>query len=82
MKSDVVQELDYLINERGQDFDYVLVEASGIADPERLSQLFWVDSGLESSLYLDAIICVVEANNVENHLNSDGEGFLFLRERE
>ncbi len=45
-------------------FDYILLETSGLADPGNLAPLFWVDDGLGSSIYLDGIVTLVDANNV------------------
>ena len=45
-------------------FDYIILETSGLADPGNLVPLFWVDDGLGSSLYLDGVVCLVDAKNL------------------
>ena len=45
-------------------FDYIILETSGLADPGNLVPLFWVDEGLGSSLYLDGVVCLVDAKNL------------------
>ncbi|KAL9128558.1 MAG: hypothetical protein Q9217_002791 [Psora testacea] len=45
-------------------FDHIILETSGLADPGNLVPLFWVDEGLGSSLYLDGVVCLVDAKNV------------------
>ncbi|KAL9104398.1 MAG: hypothetical protein Q9163_000656 [Psora crenata] len=45
-------------------FDYIILETSGLADPGNLVPLFWVDEGLGSTLYLDGVVCLVDAKNV------------------
>ena len=52
--------LDVLLEQKER-FDYVLVEATGIADPEAVCEVFWVDEGLGSRVYLDGVICLVDA---------------------
>ncbi|CAD7952419.1 unnamed protein product [Amoebophrya sp. A120] len=49
-------------------FDYILVEANGVADPEDLLQTFWVDEGLDSEIYLDAVVTVIDVTNIESQL--------------
>eukprot|EP00392_Amoebophrya_sp_AT5.2_P008014 g8033.t1 len=49
-------------------FDYILVEAAGVANPEELLNTFWVDSGLESEIYLDGVVTVVDVSAIENQL--------------
>lgn len=41
--------------------DAIFIETDGLADPEPLVRSFWVDSELESAIYLDGIICIVDS---------------------
>ena len=57
-------------------FDYIFVECSGMADPGSLARIFWVDDELESDVYLDGIITLVDAKHILQHINevkSDGK---------
>lgn len=45
-------------------FDYVIVETAGVADPERVIGLFWVDADLGSQIHLDGVATVVDAHNI------------------
>lgn len=45
-------------------FDHVIVETSGVADPQRVISLFWMDSELGSDVHLDGVITVVDAFNI------------------
>ena len=40
-----------------------------IGNPGKLANVFWLDDELESRMYLDAIVTVVDAKNVERHLD-------------
>ena len=42
----------------------VLVEASGLADPEPLARAFWVDEAVGSSVHLDGVVAVVDASRI------------------
>jgi G3E family GTPase len=67
VKDSLVLTLERLL-ERRSDLDYVLIEASGMADPGPVASIFWLDGALDSRLRLDGIICCVDARNVEYQL--------------
>eukprot|EP01120_Amphizonella_sp_Union-15-10_P005663 TRINITY_DN1705_c0_g1_i1.p1 TRINITY_DN1705_c0_g1~~TRINITY_DN1705_c0_g1_i1.p1 ORF type:complete len:354 (+),score=60.14 TRINITY_DN1705_c0_g1_i1:45-1106(+) len=60
VKGDMLLALENLI-QTNPNFDYVIIETTGLADPGPLARSFWVDSELESLVFLDAIICVVDS---------------------
>ena len=55
--------IESLISRRGN-FDYIILETSGLADPGNLAPLFWVDDGLGSTIYLDGIVTLIDAKNI------------------
>lgn len=55
--------------ERRGTFDYILLETTGLADPGNIAPLFWVDDGLGSSIYLDGIVTLVDAKNINKLLD-------------
>ena len=57
----------------GKPFDYIILETSGLADPGNLVPLFWVDEGLGSSLFLDGVVCLVDAGNLVRSLEEPSE---------
>jgi len=63
IKDSGVNAIESLMDRRGT-FDYIILETSGLADPGNLAPLFWVDEGLGSSIYLDGIVCLVDAKNI------------------
>ncbi|KAK2740739.1 hypothetical protein FQN57_005971 [Myotisia sp. PD_48] len=60
--------IESLMDRRGT-FDYILLETTGLADPGNIAPLFWVDDGLGSSIYLDGIVTVVDAKNINKLLD-------------
>ena len=54
----------------GREFDYVVVETSGLAEPLAVAQTFLVPE-LESSYRLDAVVTVVDSANIETWLASN-----------
>jgi G3E family GTPase len=71
VRDELVSTLERLL-ERRDKFDYIVVECTGLANPGKLANVFWLDDDLESRMYLDAIVTVVDAKNVERHLNVKG----------
>ncbi|KAA1084368.1 hypothetical protein PGT21_025746 [Puccinia graminis f. sp. tritici] len=59
--------IESLMQRRGT-FDHIIVETTGIADPSQIALLFWIDSALESLLYLDGIVTVVDCVHLEKQL--------------
>ncbi|KAK9915926.1 hypothetical protein WJX75_006090 [Coccomyxa subellipsoidea] len=47
----------------------ILIETTGLADPETVAQTFFMDESLAERLTLDAIITVVDAKHIEQHLD-------------
>lgn len=54
---------------RGEKFDYILLETTGLADPGNIAPVFWVDDGLGSTIYLDGIVTLVDAANLIRSLD-------------
>lgn len=64
-----VNAIEALMERRGQAFDYILLETTGLADPGNIAPLFWVDEGLGSTIYLDGVVTLVDARNVLRSLD-------------
>ena len=74
VKNSGVAALESLIERQGdKKFDYILLEATGVADPGNIAPMFWMDEGLGSSIYLDGIVTVVDAKNVLRNLDEPSE---------
>lgn len=44
------------------------LETTGLADPGPIASMFWLDEELQSSVYLDGIVTVVDAKYIITHL--------------
>ena len=62
IRDDLVDSLEQLLT-RADDIDYVILESSGIADPEGIVMTF-LDKKYEGLLRLDSIVCIVDAESV------------------
>ncbi len=65
IRDDLVNSLEQLLT-REDAIDYVLLEASGVADPEGIVMTF-LDQKYEKLLRLDSITCIVDAEAVFTH---------------
>ncbi len=72
VRGDLIRILGNLMKRR-QRFDYVLIETTGLADPGPVAQTFFVDEEMQQKLRLDAIVTVVDAYHVGQHLDSSPE---------
>ncbi|KAB8349798.1 hypothetical protein FH972_023811 [Carpinus fangiana] len=67
-----VNAIESLMEKRGN-FDYILLETTGLADPGNIAPLFWVDDGLGSTIYLDGVVTLVDARNLLRSLDDPSE---------
>ncbi|KAF8489389.1 CobW/HypB/UreG, nucleotide-binding domain-containing protein [Gautieria morchelliformis] len=58
-------------------FDHILLETTGLADPGPIAAMFWQNEefalGLGKDIYLDGVICVVDAVFGEKQIQEDTE---------
>lgn len=52
-------------------FDAILIETTGLADPGPVAQTFFVDDKVREKCRLDAIITVVDAKHIIQHLDEE-----------
>ncbi|KAL2914634.1 hypothetical protein HK105_205772 [Polyrhizophydium stewartii] len=67
-----VKAIENLVKKKGR-FDYVVLETTGLADPGPIASLFWLDEELQSELYLDGILTVVDAKNIREYMSTQTE---------
>ena len=58
---------------RRKDFDGILIETTGMADPAPVAQTFYIDQSVAARTRLDAIVTVVDAVNLSTHLDEAHE---------
>ncbi|XEC94251.1 GTP-binding protein [Paenibacillus tarimensis] len=58
---------------RKANFDRVLIETTGLADPAPVAQTFFVDEEMADFYKLDAIVTVVDAKHADQHLDDGHE---------
>ncbi|MFV0333146.1 MAG: CobW family GTP-binding protein [Tropicimonas sp.] len=71
VRGDLIRILAGLMKRR--DFDGILIETTGMADPAPVAQTFYVDRDVADKTRLDAIVTVVDAVNLTTHLEEAHE---------
>ncbi|MFV0429141.1 MAG: CobW family GTP-binding protein [Arachnia sp.] len=70
VRGDLIRILGTLMK-RTDAFDRILIETTGLADPAPVAQTFFVDPELRESLKLDAIVTMVDAKHILEHLEEE-----------
>ena len=70
VRQDLIRILNKLIR-RKHAFDHIIIETTGLADPAPVAQTFFVDEDLKETIYLDAILTVVDAAHLSQHLDEE-----------
>ncbi|MBI3821236.1 MAG: GTP-binding protein [Planctomycetes bacterium] len=68
VRGDLIRILGKLLKRKDK-FDYVLIETTGLADPAPVAQTFFSDEEMKAKLQLDAIVTVVDARHIVQHLD-------------
>jgi G3E family GTPase len=68
VRGDLIRILGKLLKRKDK-FDYVLIETTGLADPAPVAQTFFSDDEMKARLQLDAIVTVVDARHIVQHLD-------------
>jgi G3E family GTPase len=68
VRTDLIKILKNLMGRREQ-FDHILVETSGLADPQPVAATFFVDDEVARQVTLDGIVTLVDAKHIGQHLD-------------
>lgn len=68
VRGDLVRILERLLRKR-QSFERVVIETTGLADPSPVAQTFFLEESLMDRFRVDAIVTVVDARHVLQHLD-------------
>jgi G3E family GTPase len=70
VRGDLTEVLNNM-HERIKDFDGVIIETTGLADPAPVAQTFFADERVAENYNLDGIITVVDAKHIVQHLDDE-----------
>ena len=69
IKDDLLTTLEQLVSHKDR-FDYIIIETTGVANPGPVITSLWTDDGLETTLKLDGVVCVVDSVNIASYLTT------------
>ncbi|MFN7606090.1 MAG: CobW family GTP-binding protein [Hyphomonadaceae bacterium] len=72
VRGDLIRILGALFR-RGQTFDGVIIETTGLADPAPVAQTFFADDEINNRAYLDAVVSVVDAVHIAGQIEHSQE---------
>lgn len=72
VRGDLIRILGALFR-RGQTFDGVIIETTGLADPAPVAQTFFADDEIKNRAYLDAVVSVVDAVHIAGQIEHSQE---------
>lgn len=79
LRSDIVKALKELqgrSEKKGCAYDAILLETTGLADPAPVAFTFFSNQWISSNFRLDSIVCLVDAQHVNRHLEDASSGDL------
>ncbi len=72
VRGDLIRIISGLMR-RGREFDGIIVETTGLADPAPVAQTFFVDPDVKAAAKLDAIVTLVDAKHFLDHVGDGHE---------
>lgn len=72
VRGDLIRILGRLLKRKDK-LDGILIETTGLANPAPVAQTFFTDDEMKQAFRLDAIVTVVDAKHVAQHLDSEDE---------
>ena len=70
VRGDLIRIIGNLMRRRDQ-FDHLVIETTGLADPAPVVQTFFVDEEIQTQMNLDAVVTVVDTKHIWEHWDSD-----------
>ena len=70
VRGDLIRIIGNLMKRRDQ-FDHLVIETTGLADPAPVIQTFFMDEDVQAQTNLDAVVTVVDALHIWQHWDAD-----------
>ena len=71
VRGDLVDMLGRLVTEKKGEFDHILIETTGLANPAPIIQTFYLEPDLLDTLRLDGVVTLVDAKHAMMHLDEE-----------
>ena len=63
VKDSLLSTLERVVATRIDQVDLILIETTGLANPGPVIEVFWTDQAVNTSLYLDGVVAVIDCRN-------------------
>lgn len=70
VRGDLIRIIGNLMKRRDQ-FDHLVIETTGLADPAPVIQTFFMDEDVQEKTCLDSVVTVVDAKHIEQHWDAE-----------
>jgi G3E family GTPase len=67
VRNDLIDVMKKLLGHKDK-FDHIIIETSGLADPTPVATAFFVDRSVADEVELDAVVTLVDAMHIDQHL--------------
>jgi len=71
VREDLIDVIKKLVTERKGQFDHIIIETTGLADPAPVAQTFFVDEDCSRLCRLDSIVTFIDAKFTGQHLDEE-----------
>lgn len=71
VREDLITTIKNLLKTRKGEFDHILIETTGLADPAPVAQTFFIDEEMSNSCRLDSIVTFIDAKFTSQHLDEE-----------
>lgn len=61
------------LTKKGREFEHLIIETTGIANPAPVAEVFYLDPLINNKFYVNGIVTLVDAVNVDKHLDDNEE---------
>ena len=72
VRGDLIRIMGNLMKRRDK-FDHIIIETTGLADPGPVVQTFFVDDDMKEQLMINAVVTVVDAKHIWEHIDDADE---------
>lgn len=72
LNDELVETLSKLLNS-GRDFQHLIIETTGIAEPDAVAAAFVTNPSVQEYFQLNAVVCLADAQNIEDMLHEREE---------
>ena len=70
VREDLITTINKLVKRKGE-FDHILIETTGLADPAPVAQTFFIDETMSELCRLDSIVTFIDAKFTAQHLDEE-----------